>query len=64
MLTTKFIGIFVLAFQGQRRLAKPLSTVQLQYLQLLDLTPHVFLTPWESPKPKKARAKKLTENTS
>ena len=64
MLTTKFIGIFVLTFHGERRLAKPLSAVQLRYLHLLDLTPDVFLTPWERAKPKKARAKKLTENTS
>ncbi len=44
MLTTKFVGIFVLASSLQRRLARPLNPLQLRYLELLDLTQTPFST--------------------
>ena len=45
MMTTKFIGIFVLTEGKVRRLAKPLNSLQLGYLQILDLTPDIFIRP-------------------
>ncbi len=45
MLTTKFVGIFVLVSSLQRRLAQPLNPVQLRYLKILELTPEIFLNP-------------------
>jgi transposase len=46
MLTTKFIGAFVLISSGTRRLAKTLSNTQLYYLDLLELTPDVLVNPF------------------
>jgi transposase len=43
MLTTKFVGIFVLVSSLQRELAQPLNPVQLRYLKILELTPEIFL---------------------
>lgn len=45
MMTTKFMGIFVLTAGTVRQLAKPLSSLQLAYLQILDLDPEIFLNP-------------------
>jgi transposase len=45
MMTTKFMGIFVLTEGKVRRLAKPLNSTQLAYLQILDLNPEIFLNP-------------------
>jgi transposase len=45
MMTTKFIGIFVLTQKKGRRLAKPLNSVQLDYLNILDLSPDIFIMP-------------------
>lgn len=44
MLTTKFSGMLVLIIGGRRYLARPLSDVQLQYLDILGLSPEVFTT--------------------
>ena len=44
MMTTKFSGMLVISVQGQRYLARQLSAVQLQFLEILDLTPEVFTT--------------------
>jgi hypothetical protein len=48
MLTTKFVGTFVLTSSLQRRLGKPMSLVQLRYLEILDLTPESYLGPFDS----------------
>jgi transposase len=45
MMTTKFSGIFVITERKSRRLAKPLSFLQLRYLQILGLTPDIFTIP-------------------
>lgn len=45
MLTTKFPGIFVLVSSMGRLLANTLNELQLRYLQLLELTPDIFLCP-------------------
>jgi transposase len=45
MMTTKFIGIFVLTEGKTRRLSKPLNSVQLAYLHILDLSPDIFVMP-------------------
>ena len=39
MMTTKFIGVFILVSSLGRRLARPVEDIQLQYLKLLELTP-------------------------
>jgi hypothetical protein len=44
MLTTKFVGVHVLATSLGRRLNKPMTPVQLRYLQILDLSPETFLS--------------------
>lgn len=46
MLTTKFLGIFVLVSSLQRRLARPLNHLQVQYLKILELSPEMFLNPF------------------
>jgi hypothetical protein len=46
MLTTQFVGLFVLATALYRRLAQPLDELQLQYLDILELTPEAFLNPF------------------
>jgi len=45
MMTTKFSGIFVLTQGKVRRLARPLNSLQLGYLKILDLCPDIFLNP-------------------
>lgn len=45
MMSTKFVGVFVLTSRTGRRLAKPLNHVQLKYLRLLELSPEIFTTP-------------------
>jgi transposase len=64
MMTTKFVGIFVLVTQGQRRLAKPLTPVQLHYLMLLELTPDIFTNPAPEAPPHHTRQKKFTQDSS
>jgi transposase len=61
MMTTKFVGIFVLVTQGQRRLAKPLTPVQLHYLTLLELTPDIFTTHFPEPRPSCGMQRKFTQ---
>ena len=46
MMTTKFIGVFILVSTLGRRLARPLEAIQLQYLKLLELTPDALVTPY------------------
>lgn len=46
ILTTKFLRIYVLALDLDRRRSRPLNDVQLQYLEILDLTPNIFLNPF------------------
>jgi transposase len=45
MLTTKFLSILVLKVENQRRLARPLKPVQLEYLRALDVDPIAFISP-------------------
>jgi len=45
VMTTKFIGIFVLTEGKVRRLAKPLTPIQLSYLNILELNPDIFILP-------------------
>lgn len=45
MLTTKFLSILVLRVENQRRLARPLRQVQLEYLKALDIDPSAFTSP-------------------
>ena len=45
MLTTKFLSILVLKVENQRRLARPLRPVQLEYLRALNVDPMVFISP-------------------
>lgn len=45
MMTTKFIGIFVLTEGKVRRLARPLTPIQLGYLRVLNLNPDIFTAP-------------------
>lgn len=45
MMTTKFSGIFVLKEGKARRLSKPLTSLQISYLEILDLNPDIFLNP-------------------
>lgn len=46
IMTTKFIGVFILVSSMGRRLARPLEDIQLQYLKLLELTPECLVTPY------------------
>lgn len=46
ILTTKFVGVYVLATSLGRRLNKPMNPVQLRYLEILDLSPEIFLNPF------------------
>jgi len=48
MMTTKFIGAFILVASPGRRLARPLEDIQLQYPKLLELTPDILVTPYPS----------------
>ena len=45
MMTTKFIKVFVCKIDGQRKLGRPLTSQQLEYLKALGLTPRVFTDP-------------------
>jgi len=64
MMTTKFIGVFVLTSHRGRRLAKPLSSIQIQWLALLELTPDIFTKPPGNGKNNKQRYRKITPNSS
>lgn len=61
MLTTKFVGIFVLVSSLRRRLAQPLNPVQIRYLKILELTPEIFLNPCGRHHHPKRRESKITE---
>ena len=45
MMTTKFLSILVLKVEHQRQLARPLNTVQLEYLKALNVDPNTFISP-------------------
>lgn len=45
MMTTKFLSILVLRVKHQRRLARPLNSVQLEYLKALNVDPNTFIAP-------------------
>ena len=45
MLTTKFLEILVLKSGSKRQLARPLRTVQLEFLQAMNLSPEIFTVP-------------------
>jgi len=45
MLTTKFLSVLVLKVENQRRLARPLRPVQLEYLTALGIDPAAFTCP-------------------
>lgn len=47
IMTTKFIGVFILVSSMGRRLARPLEDIQRQYLKLLELTPECLVTPYQ-----------------
>jgi transposase len=64
MMTTKFIGIFVLTSELGRRLAKPLTSLQIQYLEILELTPDIFTKPPGKGKLKKKHHPKMSQNSS
>jgi transposase len=54
VMTTKFIGVFILVSSLGRRLARPLEDIQIQYLKLLELTPDILVTPY----PRRGRIRK------
>jgi len=62
MLTTKFIGAFVLISSGTRRLVKALNEIQLHYLDLLELTPEALVNPFSRQSQKTTHAEKIPEN--
>ncbi len=64
MMTTKFIGIFVLTSELGRRLAKPLTSMQIQYLEILELTPDIFTKPPGKGNLKKRQHPKISQNSS
>jgi transposase len=45
MLTTKFLSVLVLKVEDQRRLARPLRPVQIEYLTALGIDPVAFTSP-------------------
>lgn len=45
MMTTKFLSILVLKVEDKRQLARPLNTVQLEYLKALNVDPVAFTSP-------------------
>ena len=45
MMTTKFLSILVARSGRKRQLVKPLRSVQIEYLQALDVNPEVFVDP-------------------
>lgn len=46
MVTTKFVGVFVLASSLKKRLSQPLNKLQLRYLHILEVPPDTFLNPF------------------
>jgi hypothetical protein len=44
MMTTKFIGVFIAVSPPGRRLSQTLSDIQIQYLNLPELTPDILIT--------------------
>lgn len=44
MMSTKFLKIYVITAGRDRKLASPLSTVQLEYLEALKLGPDIFIS--------------------
>jgi transposase len=46
MLTTKFVGVFIIASCLTKRLSQPLNELQLRYLEILELTPQDFIDPF------------------
>jgi hypothetical protein len=61
-MTIQFIGIFVLTSELQRRLAKPLNPLQLQYLKILELTPDIFTKPPGRGRLQKPQHRKISPN--
>jgi hypothetical protein len=55
MMTTKFIGIFILVSSLGKKLAQPLEDIQVQYLKLLELTPDNLVTPYPRRRPTRKR---------
>jgi hypothetical protein len=45
MMTTFFVGIFVIISKRGRHLSNPLNPVQIKYLALLEVSPAVFTHP-------------------
>jgi transposase len=45
IMTTMFLGVFVITVGGRRRLAQPLTPLQLKYLEILEVSPEVFTQP-------------------
>jgi hypothetical protein len=45
MMTTKFIGVFILVSALVRRLLQLLSDIQIPYLNLLEVTPDILIPP-------------------
>ncbi|MBM3299692.1 MAG: hypothetical protein FJY85_07040 [Deltaproteobacteria bacterium] len=45
MMSTVFVGIFILRSSTGRTLHKPLTPLQLQYLAILEVSPEVFAKP-------------------
>ena len=45
MMTTKFLHVLVVTSGNQRQLAKPMTTVQLEYLKALNVDPGAFTSP-------------------
>jgi hypothetical protein len=54
MMTSKFIGVFILVSSLDKILARPLEDIQVQYLKLLELTPNSLVTPY----PRRGRARR------
>ncbi len=45
MMTTKFLSILVITIGKERKLAKPLTKIQLQYLKALEINEECFISP-------------------
>lgn len=45
MMCTKFLSILVITIGKKRKLAKPLTKIQLQYLKALEINPECFISP-------------------
>ncbi len=58
MMTTKFIGVFILVSSMGRKLTRPPEEIQLQYLEPLELAPDCLVTPY----PKKRRIARRQAN--